>query len=107
MLVGLRGDRPGRAGLVPVAGVHPASVILLLVQAADPAYHAGRHGTVDSLVGQTALDARRHCAGNAIGRAELRGSDVVGPQPSQRRTGARTARRVERVDGLTLFLVPE
>jgi membrane protein implicated in regulation of membrane protease activity len=63
-------------------------------------------GDVDSLIGETALPLETIRPG-AIGRAEMRGTvwSARNAHDSELARGQRA--RVQRVDGLTLYLVPE
>lgn len=63
-------------------------------------------GPVDSLVGQIAV-AQDAIAPGAIGRAELRGSSWSARNLHSAELARGQRCRVERVDGLLLFLLPE
>ncbi len=63
-------------------------------------------GDVDSLVGETALPLETIRPG-AIGRAELRGTIWSARNVHDGELARGQRARVERVDGLTIYLVPE
>jgi inner membrane protein len=63
-------------------------------------------GDVDSLVGETALPLETIRPG-AIGRAELRGTVWSARNAHDGELARGQRARVQRVDGLTLYLVPE
>jgi membrane protein implicated in regulation of membrane protease activity len=63
-------------------------------------------GPVDSLVGQIAL-AEDNIAPGAVGRAQLRGSSWSARNLHSAELARGQRCRVERVDGLMLFLLPE
>jgi inner membrane protein len=63
-------------------------------------------GDVDSLVGESALPLETIRPG-AIGRAELRGTVWSARNAHDGELARGQRARVQRVDGLTLYLVPE
>jgi membrane protein implicated in regulation of membrane protease activity len=83
-----------------------ALVLLLLfrnplLRALRPAY-----GPVDQLVGDVAIPVEDIAAGG-VGRAELRGTGWTARNAHHGPLAKGQRCRVQRVDGLTLFLVPE
>jgi len=100
------------AGLVDAAWLQwllfTAIAFVLLLFLRNPLLRALRttHGPVDQLVGAVAIPVEDIAAGD-VGRAELRGTGWTARNAHHGSLAKGQRCRVQRVDGLTLFLVPE